>query len=488
MILIVDDKPENIFSLKSILELHSFPVDAALNGEEALKKTLKNNYSLIILDVQMPGMDGFEVAEYLSGNNNTRDIPILFLSAMNTEKKFITKGYSSGAIDYIIKPIDPDILLLKVKTFHRLYEQNRELNLAQKKLQLEIEFRKRAQQQIQDKAQELNSILGSIPQVAFTADAGGSIDFVNDHWYQYSNSFAGFPEVHPDDAFIVTEWKKILSSTESIELELRIAKLYSSNFRYHLLKMVPVKENDAIVKWVGTFTDIEEQKQAVKRKDEFLSIASHELKTPLTSIKAYVQLLGRLVAADSQTKGFVDRTMVQVNKLDNLINDLLDVSKIENGKLKFDLGKIDFERLLCATLEMLRQIYPGINITRTGNAAPFIQGNAERLEQVIINFISNAVKYSPDSKEIELITKITASNELYFGVKDSGIGISPESHENIFGKFYRVAEASRHAQGLGIGLYICSEILKRHNAEYGVISEYGKGSLFYFTIPVAGNS
>ena len=488
MILIVDEKPENIFSLKSILELHSFSVDAALNGEEALKKTLKNNYSLIILDVQMPGMDGFEVAEYLSGNNNTRDIPILFLSAVNTEKKFITKGYSSGAIDYIIKPIDPDILLLKVKTFHRLYEQNRELNLAQKKLQMEIEFRKKAQQQIQNKAQELNSILGSIPQVAFTADADGSVDFVNDHWYQYSNSYTEFPEVHPDDAFIIAEWKKILSSTEPVELELRITKLYSHNFRYHLLKIVPVKENDAIVKWVGTFTDIEEQKQAVKRKDEFLSIASHELKTPLTSIKAYVQLLERLLAADSQTKGFVDRTMIQVNKLDNLINDLLDLSKIENGKLKFELQKIDFEQLLCATLEMLRQIYPGISITCTGNAAAFIRGNTERIEQVIINFISNAVKYSPNSREIEVITKITPSRELYFGVKDSGIGISPENQGNIFGKFYRVADTALQAQGLGIGLYICSEILKNHNAEFGVISEHGNGSLFYFTIPVADNS
>ena len=251
---------------------------------------------------------------------------------------------------------------------------------------------------------------------------------------------------------------------------------------------MPVKENDAIVKWVGTFTDIEEQKQAVKRKDEFLSIASHELKTPLTSIKAYVQLLERLLAADSQTKGFVDRTMIQVNKLDNLINDLLDLSKIENGKLKFELQKIDFEQLLCATLEMLRQIYPGISITCTGNAAAFIRGNTERIEQVIINFISNAVKYSPNSREIEVITKITPSRELYFGVKDSGIGISPENQGNIFGKFYRVADTALQAQGLGIGLYICSEILKNHNAEFGVISEHGNGSLFYFTIPVADNS
>src|SRR6186713_209121 len=143
MILIVDDRPENIFSLRSILELHSFPVDTAGSGEEALKKTLKQKYALIILDVQMPGMDGFEVAEILSGNSQTKDIPIIFLSAVSTDKKFITKGYNSGAIDYIIKPIDPDILLLKVKTFMRLYEQNRELNLMQENLRSEIEFRKK---------------------------------------------------------------------------------------------------------------------------------------------------------------------------------------------------------------------------------------------------------------------------------------------------------------------------------------------------------
>src|SRR3954453_11711288 len=116
MILIVDDQKENIFSLKSILEIHKFMVDTAASGEEALKKILKNTYSLIILDVQMPGMDGFEVAEAISGFSKSRDIPIIFLSAVNTDKKFITKGYASGGIDYITKPFDPDILILKVKT------------------------------------------------------------------------------------------------------------------------------------------------------------------------------------------------------------------------------------------------------------------------------------------------------------------------------------------------------------------------------------
>jgi len=484
MILIVDDRPENIFSLKSILELHSFPVDTATSGEEALKKTLKNTYSLIILDVQMPGMDGFEVAEFLSGNKNTSDIPLIFLSAVNTEKKFITKGYSSGAIDYIVKPIDPDILLLKVKTFHRLYEQNRELILTENKLQSEIEFRKKAQQQMQEKAQELNGILGSIPQVAFTATATGTIDFVNDHWYDYADSFSSLPVVHPDDRGIAIEWEKMLLSGEPLDFELRIAKLHTTDFRYHLLRVVPVTENNIPVKWVGTFTDIEEQKQVAKRKDEFLSIASHELKTPLTSIKAYVQLLDQMLQTDNQTKIFVDRTLVQVNKLDDLINDLLDISKIENGKLKFELQPINFEQLLSSTLEMLKHIYPGVLIKCGEKVNASIQGNALRLEQVIINFISNAVKYSPKSKEIEIITAVTPDNELYFAVKDWGIGISRENQEHIFSKFYRVSEASQHASGLGIGLYICSEILKRHNADFGVISEPGDGSLFYFKLPL----
>src|SRR5580693_7865610 len=149
MILIVDDSPGNIFTLKTLLELNDFPTDTARGGEEALRKVLKNSYALIILDVQMPGMDGFELAEILSGNNATKDIPIIFLSAINIEKKYITKGYSSGGIDYVTKPIDPDILLLRVKTLYRLYEQNRALNEMQNILKKEIEFRESAQQEAQ---------------------------------------------------------------------------------------------------------------------------------------------------------------------------------------------------------------------------------------------------------------------------------------------------------------------------------------------------
>lgn len=154
MILIVDDKQENIFSLKTLLEINKFKVDTALSGEEALKKVLKNTYALIILDVQMPDMDGFEVAEAISGNKKTQDTPIIFLSAVNTEKRFITRGYVSGGIDYLVKPFDPDILLLKVHTFCRLFEQTQELNRIHKSLKEEIEERKKIESELEKRVQE----------------------------------------------------------------------------------------------------------------------------------------------------------------------------------------------------------------------------------------------------------------------------------------------------------------------------------------------
>ncbi|RWW98762.1 hybrid sensor histidine kinase/response regulator [Flavobacterium cerinum] len=154
MILIVDDIRANIIALKKILEIQGFEVDTAESGEEALKKILKKNYSLIIMDVQMPGMDGFEAVETLAGSNRTKDIPVIFLSAVNKEKKFISKGYASGGVDYITKPVDPDLLILKVKTFLKLYDQQNELKNIRDLLSKEIEIRKEAQENLELKVTE----------------------------------------------------------------------------------------------------------------------------------------------------------------------------------------------------------------------------------------------------------------------------------------------------------------------------------------------
>ncbi len=484
MILLVDDRPENILSLKSILDLHGYTSDSVLSGEEALKKVLKKNYALIILDVQMPGMDGFEVAEILGSNNATKEIPIIFLSAVNTDKKFITQGYISGAVDYIVKPIDPDILIMKVKTFFRIYEQKRELQNMQQSLQQEVAFRKKAQLQMQDKAKQLNEILEAIPQLAFTASPTGVIEFVNSHWLEYAKSISFYPETHPDDPEINELLKTILSVAKKQQKEVRLKVQNADKYRYHLLKMVPLKEHDEIIKWVGTLTDIQEQKLAIQRKDEFLTIASHELKTPLTSIKAYVQLLNTMIPEEDKSAKFINRTLSQVNKLDFLINDLLDLSRIEARKLNFNLEEITFKPFVISVTEMLQQIYPETNFTLNLKDDGWVMANSLRLEQVILNFVSNAIKYSPDNKEIHITSTVTENNQWHFAVKDFGMGIALENQHTIFGKFYRISDTLSHIQGLGIGLFICSEILKIHQAKYGVKSKLGEGSEFFFSLPL----
>ncbi|MCG2617178.1 ATP-binding protein [Terrimonas sp. NA20] len=482
MILIVDDKPENIYSLKALLTLHSFPVDTALSGEEALKKILAHNYALIILDVQMPGMDGFEVAESISGYSKSKDIPIIFLTAANTDKKYITRGYSSGGVDYITKPIDPDILLLKVKTLYRLYEQSRKLNEMHDNLVVEVEYRKKAERETSEKAAELRSILESIPQIAFTIRTDGTLEFTNHRWLEYSTSPGHFPPVHPEDIDIQEEVIKAIALQKPVELETRLKRIAGTDYRYHLLRLVPVLENDTIVKWAGTFTDIEDQKQASRRKDEFLSIASHELKTPLTSIKAYIQLLERESKDNSQYKPYVDRALTQVSKLNSLITDLLDISKIQSGKLEFNKKEFDFDAMLKSQLEMTKQNHPDYHLDHHGTTETLVYGDEIRLEQVITNFISNAIKYSPKEKKIVIETRAD-DQHVHFAVTDFGIGIPKDEQKNLFRKFYRAQGAAPHFQGMGLGLYICSEIIQRHDGSFGVNSEPGKGSTFHFTIP-----
>ncbi|MBU8881555.1 hybrid sensor histidine kinase/response regulator [Kaistella sp. DKR-2] len=367
MILIVDDAPENIISLKKVLEKNGFEVDTASSGEEALKKILKKSYVLIILDVQMPGMDGFEVAETISGYSRAKETAIIFLSAASSNVNLITRGYSSGGLDYISKPVDMNILLLKVKTFYRIYEQSRALNEMQKALRAEIEFRKEAE----------------------------------------------------------------------------------------------------------------------RKKDEFISIASHELKTPMTSIKGYIQLLERsLDKNDIETiRTRLHKVQNQVEKLNVLIADLLDISKIESGKLKFNKKYFPFDHLLDHILEIMQQSNPQIKLVKKGNAGGNVYADEMRIEQVIINFMTNAIKYAPDTEEIH-ISSMIREDEIYFSVRDFGMGMPEEHQQKIFDKFYRIEETSERFQGLGIGLYICQEIIERHGGTVGVNSTPGEGSEFYFTIPV----
>ncbi|MGE8513954.1 MAG: response regulator [Chryseobacterium culicis] len=490
MILIVDDNQSNLYSLQKLLESKDFQVETAGSGEEALGKALKNDYALIILDVQMPDMDGFEVAETLADYSKTKDVPIIFLSAVNTDKKFITQGYASGGKDYVTKPVDPEILLLKVKTFYNLQEKNLEMKKTQQNLELEVKGRRESQVTMKSQIDHFHLMLESLPQIAFTLNEDGIVDFVNGKWYQYSEEEKVFPETHPDDHDIIEELQRCRKKGKALELEIRIKNIVLGNYRYHLLRITPVYDENRIKNWVGTFTDIDDQKKVEKEKDEFLSIASHELKTPLTSIKAYVQLLERKLKLDKESPeaGFVTKVQGQIEKLNTLITDLLDVSKIENGKLKINKKPVNLESVISNAVETILQTHDEreVRIDRHGTKPDILIPLDEiRIEQVLINFLTNAIKYSPKNNQVIVTTFVDdEAQEVRVNVTDFGIGIPDFKQDAVFKKFYRVEESSLQFQGMGIGLFICAEIIKQHHGNVGVSSIVDEGSTFYFTLPL----
>jgi len=227
----------------------------------------------------------------------------------------------------------------------------------------------------------------------------------------------------------------------------------------------------------------EEVKALNDKKDEFIGLASHELKTPLTSINGYLQMLRRLIT-DNQHQKFLDKANHQVSKLASLVNDLLDVSKIEAGKLKLTIADFDLKEVITDTIELMQQSTSKYTITfRTDLQHCRIAGDAQRIEQVVINLLSNAIKYSPSANLVEVELHEDEENVLV-SVRDFGFGIAQEKAKHIFTRFYRIDEVSPNISGLGIGLYLSHEIITRHNGKIWVESPDGmEGSTFYFSLP-----
>jgi two-component system CheB/CheR fusion protein len=339
-------------------------------------------------------------------------------------------------------------------------------------------------------------LANNIPQMIWTSLPNGDTNFYNQQWYNYTllEDFAAREDVwrhiiHPDDLENTTrKYNSSLATGTVFEIENRYKNGRDGTYRWYLNRAIPLKNDEGeIILWVGTATDIQEQKQQMQRKDEFIGIASHELKTPLTSLKGYLQLM----ASFKKDKlppvivNYIIKANTAINKLQHLISDLLDVSKIQAGRLEYSLEKIDLAGFMDSWIENAEHINPTHTFHNEAKEHFTVLGNAERLEQVVMNFISNAVKYSPDSKEI-IIKTIQLGDLVRISVTDFGIGLTDEQIKRIFERFYRVEDKKYMTSGLGMGLYISSEIISAHNGAIGVESVPGKGSTFYFELALVG--
>jgi signal transduction histidine kinase/CHASE3 domain sensor protein len=363
----------------------------------------------------------------------------------------------------------------------------------------------------QESVARFKTLADSMPQIVWTADTNGDIDYFNQRWYDYvktsasaSFNLAGkYPNsendwtdhLHPGDVRkFFFSWQASLKSGQPLQAEVRLMDYKAGDeYCWFLAKALPIYDNNRkIIKWHGTFTDINDLKRAelsiqqmAKQKEDFISIASHELKTPVTSLKGSIQLISRISESCSlpdEVLPLVDMASRRVNKLTRMVGDLLDVSKMDTGKM--DLVKVNFP-LRAAIEDSMEQVRPLSRrhvIGWQGPAGLTVHANKERIEQVLTNFLSNAVKYSEDGSKISIIASVE-DQYIKVAVTDRGIGIPADKIPFVFDRFFRVERTSDRFSGLGLGLYISSEIISLHGGRIGVTSELRKGSTFWFTLP-----
>jgi PAS domain S-box-containing protein len=295
--------------------------------------------------------------------------------------------------------------------------------------------------------------------------------------------------VHPDDREAnEKEWLNAISTGRDFLFEHRFRK-HTGEYRWQLSRAIPQRDAFGNIQmWVGASTDIQEIKELEKQKDLFISMASHELKTPITSIKGYVQILQSLHkdSADEFLKSSLAIIDKQVVILTSLISDLLDLSKIKSDNISFNKEVFLLNEIVHEIANEIKHIHPGHRILVSAEEAKTVRVYADRnrIGQVLINFLTNAVKYAPSSTEIQLSVAIQDGNAVV-SVKDFGIGIKQDDQKRIFERFYRVeGKNEKRFPGFGIGLFIASEIVRKHDGKIGVESEPGKGSVFYFSLPV----
>jgi signal transduction histidine kinase len=385
-LLIVDDLPENLLALEALIKREDRIVYQALSADEALSLLLQHEFALAILDVQMPGMNGFELAELMRGTEKTRNIPIVFVSAAGRELNYAFKGYESGAVDFLHKPLDIQAVKSKVSVFVDLYRQSK----AMKEQVLALEQSRREQE-------------------------------------------------------------TLLKQLQNTQLELE---------------------------------------QAVRMRDDFMSIVAHEVRTPLNGLILETQLRKMHLARDNaaaftldKMHAMVERDERQIKSLIRLIEDMLDVSRIRTGKLSLRPKRVDLSTLVLDVLHNFSQQIDAAEASVSLDATQPVIGNWDefRIEQVISNLLTNALRYG--AKSPISVKVYSEGGQALVDVQDQGIGISEANQKRIFQQFERVSDKHSVA-GLGLGLFISEQIVAAHGGTITVQSRIGEGALFRVCLPL----
>ncbi|HXH73528.1 MAG TPA: ATP-binding protein [Bacteriovoracaceae bacterium] len=511
-ILIVDDRPENLLALEAVLGHTKYKLIRANSGFEAIEYLEMNDCAVVLLDVQMPVMDGFETALRIRMDRKTRNIPIIFLTASLEDVNKMTKGYEAGAIDFLYKPFDPEILRTKIYFFVELYKARLE-----NKYQADL-------LRIQDE-QNVNSLLENALDAVIGMNAAGNIIYWNT---QATNLFGWskeevlgklLSEVIIPERFRQLHQKGLQHFLETNEgpILLKRIEVFALDKKGNEipveLTVSPVMrdKNITFTAFVRNISDrkkmeeamieskearlkveklAENLKDAIKARDEFIGICSHELRTPITSMKLQFQMAAKMATQDKESVFTKENALKRINlantqldRMIRLINDMLDVTKITSGKLEMNFQKLNLKTVLEDVLERFDEIFKENKIVlnyKPLSEDTFVSGDKYRLEQVISNLITNAMKYGSNNPIDVSIANKEGNIELV--VEDRGIGITEEDYEKVFVKYGRACSLL-NISGLGLGLYITKDIVEAHKGRIFVKSKIGLGSTFTVTIP-----
>ncbi|MEO5370778.1 MAG: response regulator [Magnetococcus sp. DMHC-1] len=558
-ILIVDDIPANLFSLRQLLAGVDAEVMEAESGREALLLCLKHDFALVLLDVNMPEMDGFEVAENLHGSSQTRSIPIIFITAYYSDELYQVKGYESGAVDYITKPINDRILLSKVKIFLELHDHRRTLAIQAKildarnqELQKEILIRKQAESFLKESAQSRATrqlllqtllepmtlaqqlqrsleIILNIPWLAILAK--GSIFLVDTK----TGNLVMTAQCNLAE-YLLTACARIspgfclcgkASQTKEIVFATQIDDRHDVRYddmEPHGHYCVPILQGDTLLGVLNLYVEegyrreslhdlllsdisqtlagiidrrqMDDVLQRAKRDAEnanhaksiFLANMSHEIRTPMNAVIGLADLALQMEVTP-KLRDYLVKISKSSQSLLRIINDILDFSKIEEGKLELEMADfflrdvfdhlIDLfrARITEKNLELIMSVSEGFHFE--------LQGDFLRLEQVLLNLIGNAIKFT-DEGEIEVGVHTVLESEsdltLEFCIRDTGIGMTEEQVSKLFQAFSQADNTiTRKYGGSGLGLSISKKLVEMMGGKIWATSQPGQGSQFYFT-------
>lgn len=523
-ILIVDDLPEKHLAYRVMLEEFDVNIVEAHSGAEALKHILKMDFAVILLDINMPGMDGLETARLIHQRKRSASTPIIFLTAFADEVR-MAEGYATGAVDYLYTPIVPGVLRAKVRVFVDLFEMRRKMTqqAEAKAKQVAVEEANRRLLFLADASVSLGRSLDitatvreivRIP-VPFLADAavikmsvaaGGGIQFLVAH-SSATRDGKVIASYYPEASFpdLKEALERVTTNSERVELTTRpgiilplqargrtvaaLALFSESNSRFFGANDISLAEAFAYRAAMALDNALlhEDLRSADRQKTDFLSMLAHELRNPLAPIRNAVQFLGHDRPDTAETKWACEVIDRQTNQLVRLVDDLLDVARITHDKISLRRDKVELQSVVNCAVEATQSFIDSKNhrlYVATSASPVYVIGDLARLTQVVTNLLNNAAKFTEEGGQIWLTTGLEDTRAV-IRVRDNGIGIPPEMLECIFDLFTQVDRTlDRVHQGLGVGLTLVKRLIEKHEGVVEARSDgIGHGSEFIVRLP-----